>query len=223
MWDWLYPRLCTSCEAPLLASERHVCMRCFLRLPQTLFWRYPQSNEAYYRLRPHFPIAGALAGFWYTVGSPLRPIIQAAKYEGRPQAAYGVSHAWGKLLQAEAPQVIAGIEALLPIPLSRARLRQRGYNQAAWIAKGLAEALGKPLLLHSWKRTRATQSQVQKGKLARWQSLDGAFVVTGSLPSVIGVVDDVLTTGATLRAALQSLPPNLSVWVLTLGITQRRT
>lgn len=193
----------------------------FLRLPQTLTWRAPQANEAYYRLRPHVPIGGAVAGFWYTVGSPLRPLVHRAKYGGDPLPLYVISQAWGHLLREECP-ALEDVEAFLPVPLSKARLRKRGYNQAAWVARGLAEAWKKPLLEKVWIREVATVSQVGKVRAARWETLEGAFRVVGALPPVVAVVDDVLTTGATLRAAIRSLPLDVRVWVVTIGLTQRR-
>ena len=116
-----------------------------------------------------------------------------------------------------------GVEAFLPVPLSRVRLRKRGYNQADWVARGLAEAWGKPVLEGVWIREVVTASQVGKRRGARWVTLEGAFRVVGALPSVIAVVDDVLTTGATLRAAIQSLPSEVGVWVVTIGLTRRRS
>ncbi len=222
MWDWIFPRLCAVCGEPTYEHEQRVCLQCFLSLPQTLSWQSPQDNEAYYRLRPHVPIIGAIAGFWYTAGSPLRPLVQKAKYQGDPLPLYAVSRAWGSLLRSECPTLEA-VEAFLPVPLSRARLRRRGYNQAAWIGRGFAEAWRKPLLARAWMREVATYSQVGKQRSDRWRSLEGAFVVKRPLPEVVAVVDDVLTTGATLRAAIQSLPAEVKVWVLTIGLTQRRS
>jgi len=222
MWDWVFPSLCVVCGEPTYQQEQRVCLRCFLRLPQTLTWRAPQANEAYDRLRPHVPIRGAVAGFWYTAGSPLRPLVQLAKYRGDPLPLYAVSRAWGRLLREECPG-LEEVEAFLPVPLSRVRLRKRGYNQASWVARGLAEAWGRPVLEGVWIREVITASQVGKRRGARWVTLEGAFRVVGVLPSVVAVVDDVLTTGATLRAAIQSLPLEVGVWVVTIGLTRRRS
>ncbi len=222
MWEWVFPSLCAVCGEPTYEQERRVCWRCFLRLPQTLTWLAPQDNEAYYRLRPHVLIAGAVSGFWYTAGSPLRPLVQLAKYRGDPLPLYAVSQAWGLLLKQECP-ALSEVEAFLPVPLSKARLRRRGYNQASWIAKGLAYAWQKPLLEKVWIREVITSSQVGKRRSDRWTTLEGAFRVVGALPSTVAVVDDVLTTGATLRAAIQSLPSEVRVWVVTIGLTRRRS
>lgn len=224
MWDWVFPPLCASCAAPLLPQEKEVCLRCLLRLPQTLFWRNPTQNEAYYRLAPHAPaLSGAISGFWYVEGSPLRAWVQLAKYHNQPQALYGAAYFLGTLIRQEGLVPFSAWKALLPVPISGARLRKRGYNQAEWAARGLAQALGVPLLTDRWRRLGATASQVAKGRIHRWTSLEGEFACVGPIPSVVAVVDDVLTTGATLSSALRSLPPETQVWVVTVGITQRRS
>ena len=101
----------------------------------------------------------------------------------------------------EAPQ------ALLPVPLHRARLRQRGYDQALELAKSLSRAAGVPLLAQRLRRARRTQAQTQLGAVARRSNVLGAFTLaTGPpLPAHVALVDDVLTTGATASECAQLL------------------
>ncbi|RMF51531.1 MAG: ComF family protein [Bacteroidetes bacterium] len=223
MWEWLFPKICASCGAPLLRGERQVCIGCLLRLPQTLFWKAPRQNEGYFRLAPHVPaVEGVVAGFWYTPGSPLREWVRLAKYHHQPVPLREAARYLAFLVQEEGQVPLDSLEGILPVPIGRKRLQQRGYNQAEWVAYGLAERWGKPVLKGRWQRRPQSRSQVGKSRIERWISLEGEFVCTGPVPKTIAVVDDVLTTGATLQAALASLPPDVRVWVFTVGITQRR-
>jgi ComF family protein len=97
--------------------------------------------------------------------------------------------------------------AVVPVPLHRARLRQRGYDQALELARPLARALGLPLLDHALTRTRATAPQSQLDAAQRRLNLQRAFEVRGNvmLPAHVVLVDDVMTTGATLHAAAVAL------------------
>lgn len=223
MWSWLFPRQCGSCGAPLLPTESGACLACLLRLPQTLFWRRPQQNDGYYRLAPLNPtVKGVICGFWYVAGSPLRAWVQLAKYKGRPHLLRSAATYLAYLTAEEGNLPLDRIQGILPIPISAARLRRRGYNQTDWIAQGLAAAWQVPILHGYWKRQGATASQLQKTRIQRWESLKEDFRCVQAIPSPVLVVDDVLTTGATLTAALHSLLPEVEVWVVTVGITQRR-
>lgn len=103
--------------------------------------------------------------------------------------------------------VLARPEALVPIPLHRARLRQRGYDQALELAKPIARALQLPLLGHVLRRGKSTTAQSRLDAHARQRNLRGAFHVdqADALPAHVVLVDDVMTTGATLHAAARIL------------------
>lgn len=221
MREWLFPKACYACGAPLLPGEKEACLSCLLRLPKTDFWEQPADNEGFLRLSPHVRgLRGVIAGFWYVVGSPLRAWVHAAKYASQPQLLRAAARYMATLAQSALP--LTHIQALLPVPISPIRQRRRGYNQAEWAARGLAEVWGIPVLTDRWVRRPSTGSQLMRGRIARWQALEGEFHCVKPVPAVVGVVDDVLTTGATLSAALKTLPPSTEIWVFTIGITQRR-
>jgi len=167
-------------------------------------------------------VEGVVAGFWYAPGSPLREWVRLAKYHHQPGPLREAARYLAFLVREEGHVPLERIEGLLPVPISRKRLQQRGYNQAEWVAYGLGEVWGLPVLKNRWQRRPHSRSQVGKSRIERWISLEGEFVCTGPVPKTVGVVDDVLTTGATLQAALASLPSEVRVWVFTVGITQRR-
>jgi ComF family protein len=100
---------------------------------------------------------------------------------------------------------VGGPDLILPVPLHPARLRERGFNQALEIARGPGRLLGLPLAAKACVRTRATAPQSALAGQARRRNLRGAFTVTGPLPEWVAVVDDVVTTGATVEAVAQAL------------------
>ena len=110
-------------------------------------------------------------------------------------------------------------QALLPVPLHRARLRERGYDQALELAKSIAKRIDVPLHRKHLRRVRGTARQSELGLAARQRNLRGAFAVAGeSLPRHVALIDDVMTTGATLRECAQTLlrsgVERVDVWVI---------
>ena len=110
-------------------------------------------------------------------------------------------------------------QTLLPVPLHRDRLRERGYDQALELAKAVAQRTGVPLQARQLRRVRATARQSELGQSARQRNLRGAFAVIGApLPKHVALIDDVMTTGATLRECAQTLlragVERVDVWVI---------
>lgn len=179
--DVVLPRRCAGCRGPgewLCTACRDGCE------PETV------------RLSPGLPVraAGAFAG-------PLREAVHAFKYGGE----HALARELGALVaRLAASDLAAGtlLDAVAGVPLHGDRLRERGYDQARLLAGEVAAACGLPLLpaLH---RIRRTAAQVALDRAARARNLDGAFAgVAGSLRGLrIALVDDVVTTGATLRSA----------------------
>ena len=199
--------LCAACAADLVRN--HIaCPRCALPLQAPA----PACGEC---LRDEPPFATALAPFVYA--SPLDRLEASFKF-GRSLAAGRVlSELWLDALR-EAPPALP--DALVPVPLHRDRLRERGYNQALELARPLARELGIDLRLDMLQRVRATSAQSDLDAAARRRNLRGAFAAADRVapPAHVAIVDDVMTTGTTLRECARALAragvARVDVWAL---------
>lgn len=201
---WLFPPTCLVCGEPG-HTGRDLCRACLAALP----WQGPACPRcalptadgrtcAACRRQPP-PLAAVHATFAYLF--PLDRLLPRLKFHADLAAGRLLAQCMaGALATAERPQ------ALLALPLHPARLRRRGYDQARELAAPLARALGLPLCEGALWRVRATAAQSRLSASARRDNLVDAFAAApGALPAHVALVDDVMTTGATLHAAARAL------------------
>lgn len=190
--------LCATCHAAL-PWNRHACRRCALPLPVADAGNLCGSCQQ----TPSPLLDGVTASFAYA--APLDRLLPMFKFHQSMAAGRLLSGLMAESLHDAA--VSAGSAALVPIPLHHRRLRQRGYDQALELARPLARVLGLPLACNVLTRPKLTGAQSRLDKSARAQNLAGAFVVKPgtALPAHAILVDDVMTTGATLEAAAHAL------------------
>lgn len=138
----------------------------------------------------------------FAYGGPLKSVVAAAKFQRRERSA----RCLGRLLAADltARELMGEVSALVPIPLSPLRHYRRGFNQAALIAAECSKAWAIPVRTFL-RRTRETPAQSSLSREERKANVSGAFSVKGKLPATVALVDDVVTTGATMDAAASTL------------------
>lgn len=214
---------CYGCDNELTIQERCICVDCLSRIEQTQFHLKPEENELYFRLAGRVPLAGAAALFYFDKDGLLQKLIQQLKYESAPQIGTFLGAYYGNLLRGAS--FVQEADAILPIPLHFIRHQSRGYNQAERFAKGLSQVTGIPTQTQWLQRTRRTKYQAKQVGTARWDNVKGAFSVKGHLPERILLLDDVITTGATVGSCLESLyesphPPK-EVRILCIGMTRQ--
>lgn len=204
--DFVFPPFCSLCRGALRDGERIVCEACWAKVgllsgprcprcgaPSTDRDRCPNCSDKTFR----FSGTCVLAPF----DEGAQALIHLLKY--REKASVGVR--FGRMLgeAVKADPRMSGVDLVLPVPLHPSRVRERGYNQSALIARGVGEALGRPVEARALARTRATRTQTELSAAERVQNVSGAFVVRRP-ERVAGLglllVDDVFTTGATLDA-----------------------
>jgi ComF family protein len=183
--------LCLAC-AEALPWNHSACLRCALPLPA------PGTCGACLQRPP--PLTETHAAFVY--GFPLDRLVPRFKFHNDLAAGRLLSE-----LMLQGASALSKPSALVPVPLHGSRLRRRGYDQAQELAKSLARALQVPLLSELLVRTRATAPQSELDAGARQRNLRRAFEVRAgaALPEHVTLIDDVMTTGATLEAAAKSL------------------
>lgn len=201
--DLLYlfvPPRCAACGGIRGEGSRMLCLECSADMPSTGYARV-HDNPVYRKLSALIPIEQASSLFFYTTHSPYRLLIHNLKYHGAWKACMDLGHNMGRELREGG--LYHDIDVVAPVPLHFRRMFSRGYNQAAYIAEGISKELGKPLDINLIKRTRHNPSQTKQAREGRWENVHGIFSVPHRKKPEgkhILLVDDVLTTGATIAA-----------------------
>ncbi len=141
-----------------------------------------------------------MAGYYFTKHSLMQKILHEIKYKGNQELARQMGRLLGHLL-IQTDRITA--EAIVPLPLFPKKQKARGYNQAELIAEGICDRLNIPLLNKAVIRTQHTETQTKKGRIERWQNMEGKFLIKEKQQlegKHILLVDDVITTGATLES-----------------------
>lgn len=216
----LFPKLCEGCREPLLRQEEVLCLNCLMALPRTNF-HHRADNEAALRVAGRIGYEHATAFCLFSNGGLLQHLLHRLKYSGRKNI--GIFLGTQAAIDLQGSSWISEIEAIVPVPLHPKKEQMRGYNQSALIAKGMASVLQVPVAVKALRRIRNTESQTRKNREDRIHNVSGAFVADASqLPKAAHVllVDDVLTTGATLEAAFVALQaiPGLRISICTMGL-----
>ncbi len=196
----IFPHTCLGCSSDILLKDELLCVKCNNELPYTGFIENspnPIEKIFYGRLA----IEKAFSSFFFTKDSLVQHLIVQLKYKGNKEAGYYL----GKLLGLELKKSVLyqDIDAIIPLPLNEKKEFKRGYNQAAMICEGIYEVWQKPILNKAIKRIVFTETQTHENRIQRWQNMEGVFNVIDEdalKNKHILLVDDVITTGATLES-----------------------
>jgi ComF family protein len=199
-----FPHVCAGCGSDQLEEESQLCLTCFLALPHTDFG--PLDNNPVEKVFwGRLPLQSATAAFYYTKGSLMQSLLHQFKYKGHRRLGGYLGQQLASTLRHER---FASVDAVVPLPLHRRRERKRGYNQSLVLCEAIADILKVPVLKHCVARPGRTETQTRKNRTERWENMAGRFVVKDPQPlrnKHILLVDDVLTTGATLEACGHAL------------------
>lgn len=194
------PRICPVCGRVLLRRERYLCLKCSFEIPLTYFWTW-SGNPAEERFSGRVGFVHASSLFYYRDESPYKNLIHNFKYKGsRKLGAYMGELLGEKLLHCG---IYDDVDIIIPVPLHPFKRWKRGYNQAEIIAREVGKVLRKPVNASLLIRKRYTKSQTKKDALQREKNVSGAFRVRFDYllkGRHVLLIDDVLTTGATLGA-----------------------
>ncbi len=216
-----FPHNCLGCGTDVLQNDAVLCIQCFTKLPVTGFIEQP-NNPVEKIFYGRASIEHAVSAFYFTKDSTMQRLITDLKYRNNKNAGFYL----GKLLgmQLAGTERFNNVDVIIPLPLNPKKEKKRGYNQATVIAEGIQTEWNKPLLIKAVARKLFTETQTQKGRIDRWQNMQDVFMVKDA-PALqdkhILLVDDVVTTGASLEACASVIlkVPGAKVSVATVAYT----
>ncbi|HLT42550.1 MAG TPA: ComF family protein [Sphingobacteriaceae bacterium] len=200
-----FPEVCLGCRRSLLYQEEYICTHCAYSLPYTEF-HLEKDNVAAKKFWGRVPLEAVASYLYFTQASHVQQVLHFIKYRNKPKAAQFLGRLYGIELAESEPFKDATL--IIPVPLHKSRLRERGYNQSDYFAKGLSESMGIEMHTDILKRTHFKGSQTKKSRYQRYENTTGIFKVNSSQiieNQHVLLVDDVLTTGATLEACAEAL------------------
>lgn len=217
-----FPQTCAVCGGMLGEKENYVCVHCHAHLPRTYYY-LEEENEVARLFWGKVPLTRAASYFYYSKGSDYCQILYQLKYHQCKE----IGEVMGRCMAAEmqTSMFFSGIDLIVPVPLHKKKEHQRGYNQCEWIAKGVSGVTGIPVNTSGLIRDVYNPTQTKKSAYERWENVENVFSVIYPEEFAgkhILLIDDVLTTGATLCACASVLKElgKAEVSILTLAVSR---
>lgn len=218
----IYPRLCEVCGDALVDGEDTLCLKCLCEMPLRRITDF-RSNFIHDRLAGHAPIEKAVSLYYYLRSNRFTLLIQDAKYNGRPRIASWLARKLTDSIQAAG--FFADIDMIVSVPLHLLKKLRRGYNQTDYIAGAVSRSTGIPMK-HALICRRRHSSQTRRTSFERWRNARDTYTVSPDADlsgKHILIVDDVITTGATLLSCAEAIHaafPSARISVLSLAVTE---
>lgn len=217
-----FPQVCLSCDNPLEVNELYVCTVCRHELPLTNF-ESTTNNALTKKLYGRVLLRNASSLLWFSKKGLVQHLLHNLKYKGHEE----IGEFLGKWLGEELSKrnEFRTVDVVIPVPLHSKRLRQRGFNQVHKFGKQLADALECDFNTEVLQKTKATTTQVFKDRIMRWINDDALFMVT-EFETLKGkhilLVDDIITTGATIETCANALSKieGVTISVATMAIAE---
>jgi len=201
----LFPELCQACGTHLYYGEKEICTKCLYDLPYTDYHLFTENRVAK-QLWGRLPCNAAMAMLYFKKGTKVQNLIHSLKYKDQVEVGIRLGNLLGERLKLS--EQYMGIDLIIPVPLHQKKERLRGYNQSKYIADGIAQVLQAEVNTTQLLRKRSTESQTKKSRYTRYENMESVFHVNNASllkDKHILLVDDVITTGATLEACGLSL------------------
>lgn len=213
----MFPRVCVNCQTTLVQQEAYLCVKCRLSLPKTHYHQLPDNPlDHKFVYEPKVRKASTFLNF--NKGGIAQKIIHQIKYKNQPELGVMIGELYGRdLIEMNWP-----IDIIIPVPLHKSKLKRRGFNQSDAIAEGISRETGWPVNADLVIRKRRTSTQTKKSKVERWQNIQSVYSLRRSNElsgKTVAVVDDVLTTGATIGELVTLLAQSgvKDIYILTIA------
>lgn len=200
----VYPPQCIICERALVKGEKYMCISCVSQMPYLN--GYTDNNEIKSKFYGHTVIDASHCFMRYKPGGVLDKCVKNFKYFGYKDLCFQLGVSWANYILHNNESF--SYDYIIPVPLHRKKLKKRGYNQSEEIAKGLSSILNIPVAPEVIVRKNNTITQTNKNKSARWENMKDQFEIVDRellLDKNVLLLDDILTTGATMISCLKTL------------------
>ncbi len=199
-----FPEVCQACGTTLSQQENHFCNTCLHHFPYTNF-HLDADNRLAKQFWGRINVSSAVAFLYFNKGGSVQNIMHQLKYNKQPQVGIAIGVLYAQQLKELAQYKNA--QAIIPVPLHPHKLETRGYNQSEQFANGLSEVLEIPVYTDVLTRNAERDSQAKQSRSNRFENMQKVFSASSigiELDSVL-LVDDTITTGATLEACVIAL------------------
>lgn len=200
-----YPHNCIGCGSDVIDNENFLCLECINDLPHTNFAMHA-NNPVEKIFWGRAPVTSAMSEFYFSKVSIVQNLIHEFKYKGNKKVGYYLGNFMGKSLINS--NRFNNIDTIIPLPLFEKKEKKRGYNQAEILCAGISEIMNIPVIKKNVTRIAHTETQTKKGRTQRWENVEKTFSVLQPQQlegKHILLVDDVITTGATLEACASEI------------------